>query len=268
MRRLAESFSGTRLSALSPFLVEKHKQRRLHAGARVRANRELGVLKALFNRVTEWKLYEGENPVCAVKMTKDPRRRLRFLEVEEEAALLAVAKEPVRTLILVGIHCGLRLRSEGLTLRWQDVDLGRRTVTVSAAYAKSGHTRSVPLNSLVWAALERLPRTSGFVFVQRNGRPYTYIRRSFNTACRKAGLTDVTPHTLRHTFATRLIENGVDLRTVQELGGWAKIEMLVRYGHVTTARKAEAVERLAGNSSTGSSTFLTTSEKLRIVDTA
>jgi integrase len=155
-----------------------------------------------------------------------------------------------------------------LTLRWDDIDLVRRTVTVQAAYAKSGQTRTVPLNSTVRTALERLPRTGEFVFAQPNGKPYRYIRRSFNTACRTAGLMDVTPHTLRHTFATRLIENGVDLRTVQELGGWAKIDMLVRYGHVTTARKAEAVERLAGNSSTGSSTFFTTSEKLRIADTA
>lgn len=89
--------------------------------------------------------------------------------------------------------------------------------------------------------------TGEFVFVKPSGEPYTYIRRSFDTACRRAGLKDVTPHTLRHTFATRLIENGVDLRTVQELGGWAKIEMLTRYGHVSPSR-AEAIEKLVRNS--------------------
>lgn len=154
-----------------------------------------------------------------------------------------MAQEPLRTLILVGVHCGLRLRSEAMTLRWLDADLARRTVTVSAAYAKSGQTRIVPLNSMVRAALERLPRTGEFVFAKPNGMPYISAR-SFDTACRRAGLQDVTPHTLRHTFTTRLIANGVDLRTVQELGGWTKIEMLVRYGHVTTGRKAEAVEGL------------------------
>ncbi len=59
LRRLAESFSGTRFSALSPFLVEKHKQARIQAGARVRANRELAVLKSLFNRCRAWRLFEG-----------------------------------------------------------------------------------------------------------------------------------------------------------------------------------------------------------------
>ena len=74
----------------------------------------------------------------------------------------------------------------------------------------------------------------------------------------------ITPHTLRHTFATRLIENGVDLRTVQELGGWAKIEMLTRYGHVSPSRKAEAIEKLVSNSPT----LLITPEKRRIEQTA
>jgi hypothetical protein len=61
LRRLAESFSGKRLSQISSFLVEGHKQRRIHDGARVRANRELATLKAVFNRCREWKLFEGEN---------------------------------------------------------------------------------------------------------------------------------------------------------------------------------------------------------------
>lgn len=244
LRRLAESFSGKRLGELSPFLVEKHKQSRIQAGARVRSNRELAVLKSLFNRCRDWKLFEGDNPVATVKMLKEPKQRLWFLEPEEEHALLDAAREPLRSIILVGIHCGLRLRSEALTLRWQDVDTTRRTVTVQAAYAKNGQTRSVPLNSTVRAALERLPRTGEFVFVKPGGIPYISVRNSFDTACQRAGLSDVTPHTLRHTFATRLIENGVDLRTVQELGGWSQIKMLERYGHVSPSRKVEAVEGL------------------------
>ena len=135
---------------------------------------------------------------------------------------------------------------------------------VQGAYAKNGQTRSVPLNSTVRVTLDRLPRHGEFVFEKPNGAPYTSVRNSFDTACRLAGLTDVTPHTLRHTFATRLIENGVDLRTVQELGGWSQIKMLERYGHVSPSRKAEAVEGLVRNSTT----LFTTVEKLRIGETA
>ena len=189
------------------------------------------------------------------------QRRLRFLESEEEARLLNQARDLLRSLLILCIHSGVRLASEALTLRWDDIDLVRRTVTVAASYAKNGKTRSVPLNSRAWDALSRLPKIGAYVFVKRNGLPYRYVRRRFDTVCRKAGLTNVMPHTLRHTFATRLIASGVDLRTVQELGGWAKIEMLERYRHVTATRKAEAVERLVENSST-----LFTTPKVRQIE--
>lgn len=263
LRRLTESFSGTRLSTLSPFLVEKHKQTRIQAGARVRANRELAVLKSLFNRCREWKLFEGENPVASVKLLKEPRQRLRFLEPAEEDRLLAECGEPLRTLILVGTNCGLRLKSEALTLRWADVDVARRTLTVAAAYAKSGTSRTVSLNSVVLRALTGLPRISEFVFAKPNGKPYHAVR-GFRAACQRACLTHVTPHTLRHTFATRLVENGVDLRTVQELGGWATLSLIQRYAHVSPSRKAEAVEGLVRNSTT----LFTTQEIQRIGSTA
>jgi site-specific recombinase XerD len=100
------------------------------------------------------------------------------------------------------------------------------------------------------AALERLPRRGEFVFAKRSGVRLAFVRRSFNSACTRAGLIDVTPHTLRHTFAARLVENGVDLRTVQELGGWATLSLVQRYAHVSPSRKVEAVEGLVRNTFT------------------
>jgi len=253
LRRLSESFTGKHLGEVSPFLVEAHKQRRIQAGARVRANRELATLKAVFNRCREWKLIECDNPCTSVKMVKEPRQRLRFLEQEEEARLLAECPEPLHTLVLMGTNCGLRLKSEALTLRWADVDMGRRSLTVAAAYAKNGTSRTVSLNSVILGALARLPKRSEFVFAKPNGTPYHAIR-GFREACRRAELTNVTPHSTRHTFATRLVENGVDLRTVQELGGWATLSLVQRYAHVSPSRKAEAVEGLVKNSTTGFTT--------------
>ncbi|OAI49304.1 hypothetical protein AYO43_03115 [Nitrospira sp. SCGC AG-212-E16] len=176
-------------------------------------------------------------------------QRLRFLEPEEEDRLLAACAEPLRTPILVGTNRGLRLKSEALTLRWADVDVARRTLTVAAAYAKSGTSRTVLLNSVVLAARNRLPRTSEFVFAKPNGTPYHAIR-GFRAACERAGLIGVTPHMTRHTFATRLVENGVDLRTVQELGRWATLSLVQRYAHVSPSRKADAVEGLVRHSTT------------------
>jgi integrase len=243
VRRLAPSFSGKMLSEISPFLIEAHRAKRVKAGVRVRVNREITFLKNLYNRMREWKLYEGENPAASVRLTKEPKQRLRFLEPEEETLLLSKCKEPLRTQIIVGIYCGVRLKSEGLTLKWKDTDFTRSLLSVQSAWAKNGKMRAVPMNSLVREALGRLPKKGEWVFAKSDGTPYTSVC-GFNKARKAAGLTDVTVHTLRHTFATRLIENGVDLRTVQELGGWSDLKMLERYGHVSPSRKAAAVEGL------------------------
>lgn len=245
--QLKKSFAGKRLGELHPFLIEKHKRMRLDAGARVMPNRELSVLRALFNRALALKKYEGDNPARSIKRTKESDGRLRFLEVDEEGALLQELPEPHRTLVLVGIHAGLRVRSEALSLTWPNVDLARGLLTVQGAFAKTGKTRSVPLNRTLREALAALKKgaRSEHVFTRRDGAPLRALRTVFMKACKRAKLADVTPHVLRHTFASRLAMAGVDLRTIQELGGWRSLKMVERYAHLSPSHKAEAVERLA-----------------------
>src|SRR2546426_5147985 len=252
--RLKLAFDGKRLSDISAFDLERYKRARVDAGVTVMVNRELACLKTLYNRCREWGKYEGDNPAARVRQLRESPGRIRFLEADEEGKLLAAASEPLRTMILVGIYAGLRLLSEALTLRWADVDLKRGLLTVAAAYAKSGKTRTVPLNRILRAALQtlrqRAPESAEHVFARRDGSPYRSIRTTLQTACRAAGLKDVTPHVLRHTFASRLAMAGVDPRTIQELGGWASLEMVERYTHLSPTHKAEAVERIAQNSTT------------------
>ena len=260
LEHLSLSFDGKHLSQISSWLIEKHKQARAQAGARVRANRETSVLKSLFNFSIRMGLFHGSNPVVGVKFFKEEKRKFRYLEPEEEHRLVQELKEPIRTLVLVGIHCGLRVQSEGLTLEWDYIDLRRNQLSVEASYAKNGERRDIPLNSTVSQALANLEksRMSDFVFTKPGGdTPYRSIRRSFERACKRAGLQGVTPHTLRHTFASRLVMAGVDLRTVQELGGWKDIGMVTRYAHLSSRHKAEAVARIATeNSPTISPTFV------------
>jgi integrase len=208
-------FGGRRLRQIDELSIERHKRARA-ATAPVAVNRELAVLKSLFNRCRDdLRIYDGPTP--RIKLLKESAGRVRFLSAEEETALLEAAPEPIRTIILVGIHAGLRIKSEALTLQVADVDLVRGLLTVQAAYAKNGRSRTVPLNSTARAVLAaRLrDRASGLVFARKNGKPYRSIRKGFGLACEAAGLKDVSPHALRHTFASRLAMAGVDPRTIQ-----------------------------------------------------
>lgn len=95
--QLAQSFAEKSLSQISSFDIERHKHRRVEAGARVVANREISRLGALFNMALKREMFEGTNPVVGVKRIEKPGGRLRFLAFAEEASLMKVAVEPVRS---------------------------------------------------------------------------------------------------------------------------------------------------------------------------
>ena len=153
------------------------------------------------------------------------------MEYDEEARLLSHCTEPLRSLLIIAINTGLRIESEALVLKWQDVDLRRKLLTVPAAYAKSGKTRTIPLNSRAFAAFESLRETAQgeCVFADAYGvRYYGMLDKPFAAALNGAKLngTGISPHTCRHTFASRLAMAVVGLRTIQEFGGWSDLPSL------------------------------------------
>ncbi len=78
-------------------------------------------------------------------------------------------------------------------------------------------------------------------------KPYADVKRAFGTACKKAGIVGLRFHDLRHTFATRLVANGVDLITVRDLLGHSTVKMTERYTHLNQDQKKNAVELLVEN---------------------
>jgi integrase len=256
VNRLKKFFGGKMLGEIHPFLIEKYKQQRLSEGVKVAANRELSRLRTMFNLCIGWKKFEGTNPASRFQRAPESKGRVRFLTDAEEKQLLEKAAEPLRSVIIIGIHTGLRAKSEALSLTKPCIDLQQKTVTVEDHFAKNGETRTVPLNSVALETLENLMATvpGPQVFMTRGRdkdgkwRPYQSFKTAFKTACRNAKLSGVTPHVLRHTFASRLVMRGADLRTVQELGGWKSLAMVQRYAHLSNQHKQQAIELLANNS--------------------
>jgi integrase len=252
--RLNQSFKGKMLSQIHPFSIEKHKQARLEAGHRVAVNRELAALSNLFNRCVEWGKFDGSNPRRKVKKVKEPLTRLRFLTEDEETRLLAVYREPKRTIVMLGLYMGLRIGAEALTLRKENVDLENRLLTIEAAYSKNGKTQTLPIHSCLIEPLRARMQESNsdWLFPGPKGKPMHDIRTSFENACAAAQIPGkVTPHTLRHTFASRLAMKGVNNLTLQLLGRWEEPKMLQRYAHLSSEHLAEALEKIQPSQSLG-----------------
>jgi integrase len=115
---------------------------------------------------------------------------------------------------------------------------------VEAAYAKNRETRSVPMTSVLTETLQAIRIDAGQrapVFLNSKGTSYRDISTAFETAVRRAGLNDVSFHTTRHTFASRLVMRGVDLKTVQELMGHKHINMTLKYAHLAPGHKRAAI---------------------------
>jgi integrase len=132
-------------------------------------------------------------------------------------------------------------KSEILGLQWQDIDFGTRTITVRRT--KNNEPKMIPINQTLYAELQRLPRHlhSDYVFCNAAGVPYDEVKRSFHTACRKAGVRDFRFHDLRHSFASHLVMNGINLKTVQDLLGHKDIRMTLRYAHLSREHLQTAV---------------------------
>jgi site-specific recombinase XerD len=170
-------------------------------------------------------------------LSKDEEKRLRFSIEANSAAHLPEFE--------IALNTGMR-RAEQCSLTWECVDFERRLITV--VRSKNGEMRHIPMNKTVLDVFQALysasPRT-GRVFLSSEGAELLLgPRHWFEPAVATAKLDDFTWHCLRHTFASRLVMAGVDLRTVRQLMGHKTLQMTVRYAHLAPEHQLAAVERL------------------------
>jgi site-specific recombinase XerD len=191
------------------------------------------------------------NPARLVPQRKEPAGRIRFLTEEEETRLRkALKSRPLCVPQLdVALHTGMR-KSEQFSVTWDQVNFGLKYIHLSET--KNGSDRYVSLNTKALQALQELKGTharlslpaDSTLFVSWQKKPMADPREWFSAACEEAKIQGVTWHTLRHTFASRLVMAGVDLKTVQELMGHKTIAMTARYAHLSPAHKLTALEKL------------------------
>jgi site-specific recombinase XerD len=186
------------------------------------------------------------NPASRIRRKTEDNGRVRYLSTDEETKLREAITNPIHlAAVELSLHTGMR-QSEQFSLRWSQVDFDRRQIHLPTT--KNGKPRRIPLNANAIAALEVLKKASGREVVFPNGREDNAAvqgaRGWFKDAVTRAKLEDYTWHCNRHTFASRLVMAGVDLRTVGELLGHRTAQMTLRYSHLAPEHTASAVDRL------------------------
>ncbi len=248
LKHLNPFFGNSNLLSISPKMISRYKalRRREHA-APASINLELSMLSKAFRlAVLEWEWLK-ENPVSRVPCEKVDNQRYRWLSRDEETRLLASSPEWLHEIIVAALNTGLR-KNELLSLEWSRVNFFRKTILIQET--KNGKPKTLPLNKFVLGVFERKSKVKSvkndLVFFSRNGNKIhlNTINVSFSAVLRKAGIKNFRWHDLRHTFATRLAQAGVDLYKISKLLGHKDIKMTQRYAHHCPDSLRDGVEML------------------------
>lgn len=229
-----------RMGDLSP-------QTRVHA---------VGLVKRLYRRMAGWGVYHGPTPMDGVVVKRVDNARMRFLSPKEARWLLEEldCRSPqFADVCRVSLFAGLRLR-EIFSLKVQHVNIDARVIAVMDA--KSG-SRMASMTEDLARVLARYVvgrRPEEFVFTKASGEGMRTINQTFVRVVRDLELNDgvddarhkVVFHTLRHTFASWLVQRGVPLYTVADLMGHSVVEMTRRYAKLAPDTRREAVNQLDG----------------------
>ncbi len=186
---------------------------------------------------------------------KCPPPRTDFLSPDECALLLSKADSTIREMILTALRTGMR-HGELTGLQWSSIDWENRNITVRHSRCdrtgtldtpKSNRERHIPMDADVYEMLFKRRRSTGYVFLDRNGtKPFTSSRmiRELREVRYRAGLRPLGWHTLRHTFASHLAMRGTPLHAVQALLGHSTISTTMRYAHVAPSTLRTAIDML------------------------
>jgi integrase len=243
-------FGHKQIDQISNLDIENFKAQKLKKGlANKSINNFLIVLSKCLKMAKEWEIIQN---IPRIKLLKVQPQKFDFLTKEESQLLLDNSDGLMKDMIQVALKTGLRF-GELIALDWSDVDFKNNLITVRNSISmgrlggtKNNKIRYIPLLDEVSRLLFAKSKKNGFVFSKNNNEPFGPVQclRWLHRVCKKAGMRKIGWHTLRHTFASHLAQNGVSIMLIKELLGHSDIRTSLRYSHLTPLATREAIKVL------------------------
>lgn len=224
-------FKGIYLHNLTRDLVMHSIAKTMQGKANATKNRYLALVRAILNKAANEWLWIDKAP--KITLYREPKRRIRWLTPAEAERLIAALPEYMADMATFSLATGLR-QSNVINLRWQQLDLQRGVAWVDASESKSGRAIGIALNQTALNVIQKqMGKHKEYVFTHSKGRRlHSISSRIWRNALAAAGISDFRWHDLRHTWASWLVQKGIPLDVLQEMGGWESIEMVQRYAHL------------------------------------
>ena len=238
LNRLKEVIGDIYIQNFSRRHMDEYVNYLLDCGlSKVTVNVHIRTIKAAFSKAVEWE-YLKENPLRGYKQLKVQQKPPRFLlphqiqQVEE-----VIDKEDWLFVFRLLVYTGMRV-GEACRLMWSDINLERDLITVRRT--KNFQSRVIPIHpKLKQELLKRQPAVGKVVPFSKD-----HVKHKIKEYLIKAGFPEIRVHDLRHTFASLMVMNGVDLKTVQELLGHSTYKTTEIYAHLAPAHLQEAIRKL------------------------
>lgn len=282
-RHFVPLFGDVPLDQISKAKIEEWRKKRRRDNVSVHTiGRDLSDLRGLLSNAVDPLEVIDASPLAGMRIAAAPSREvIRYLDRKEERRLFAALEErdeegiearqrfndwrrqhgkeplPLRAtykdsltpMVIVALNTGVR-PAELFRLTWQVIDWQAKTLTVEWQVSKVKKTRRLPLNAHALKALKRWKdhaqpkKTDALIFPGKGGKPYTGAPTSWDVLIKAAKIQNFAWKDLRHTFASKLVQRGVDLYVVKELMGHASISTTERYAHLAPTQGRQAVNRL------------------------
>jgi integrase len=228
---IRDRWHGKLLEEIDRECVDELAREKLSTAKNSTVNRFLALIRAIFRRaVNDWNWLDK---APHVRLYPEPSRRVRWLQPEQAYRLMEELPEHQCHAMVFALATGLRAGNV-FGLRWEQINMNRCVCWIYGDQTKNGETLAVSLNDTAMAVLEaRKGRNREWVFTYR-GKPIKRLTtKAWYNALIRANIHDFRWHDLRHTWASWLVQEGVPLYALQEMGGWKSADMVRRYAHLS-----------------------------------